>query len=78
MSFKPQTVLRLKQSLRTGSSPRTTFPAGTRVVVVSVKDGLVTVRPQAKAGEKAVATRIAAKATQFEPTRRGRPMKEPA
>ena len=73
--FKPQQVLRTTQSLRTGSSPRQTVPKGARVVVVNVKDGLVTVRPQDKAGEPASELRLTAKPAMFEITHRGRPAK---
>lgn len=73
--FKPQQVLRTTQSLRTGTSPRQTVSKGARVVVVNVKDGLVTVRPQAKAGEPATELRVTAKPAMFEVQRRGRPSK---
>ena len=71
--FKAQQVLRTTQSLRTGTSPRVTFPKGTRVRVVNCKDGLVTVRPQAKAGIAAEDVKLVAKPAMFEIQHRGRP-----
>ena len=66
MKINPLRVLKLTES-------RVTVPKGTRVVVVNVKDGQITVRvhsssPQAK-------TRLIVTPAQVEQTFRGRPSK---
>jgi hypothetical protein len=73
MKFKSLQVLKLAESVRTGTEPRVTVPKGTRVVVVNTKDDVITVRvsnglPHAK-------TRLVVTEKQVEQTFRGRPSK---
>jgi len=74
MLINPLRVLKLSESVRTGSEPRVTVPKGTRVVVVNAKDNVITVRVHASAGALAK-TRLTVTEKQVEQTFRGRPRK---
>lgn len=75
MTFKAQQVLRTKIQLRAG---KVTIPQGTRVVVMSFRDGRAKVKVADPALPDLAKVRTSGKADVFTKTYRGRPKKAQA
>ena len=74
MSVKSQQVLRTKITLRAAGNVQ--IPAGTRVVVMGVKDGQVRVKVVDETQPQLTKVRTSGKESVFERTFRGRPKLE--